>query len=131
MKDCPCHSKKNYSDCCEPLHLGATANNSTELMRSRFSAYSLQLVNYIIETTHESSVHQEQNIAKWKFNILDFCKKTAFNDLKIIEHITFDDSETVTFKAFLFEGDTEISFTEKSLFKSENGRLKYVHGEHI
>ena len=52
---CPCHSQKNYKDCCLPCHEGIASATAKELMRSRYSAYSLNLPSYIIQTTHPAS----------------------------------------------------------------------------
>lgn len=53
---CPCDPSKQYEDCCEPFHQGhATPNTAEQLMRSRYSAYVLQLNTYIKETWHSSN----------------------------------------------------------------------------
>ncbi|WP_184303537.1 YchJ family protein [Roseateles oligotrophus] len=62
MKDmsspCPCESKLSYGQCCGPLHqifassgqLGAP--DAERLMRSRYSAYTLDLLDYLLATWH-------------------------------------------------------------------------------
>ncbi len=129
MINCPCHSKKAYEKCCKPLHLGAVPENGLFVMRSRFSAYSLSLVDYIIATTHPKSRFYSSDIKTWKEDILAFCKATTFDDLTIIEHISLPNLETVTFRAHLTEEDHDISFTEKSTFIKDEGRFKYAAGE--
>lgn len=53
---CPCGSKLTYGACCKPLHKGvAKANEPISLIRSRYSAYALENLDYIIETTSTSS----------------------------------------------------------------------------
>ncbi|KCX36516.1 hypothetical protein J577_2326 [Acinetobacter sp. 263903-1] len=48
---CPC-GKGLYKDCCEPLHSGKTrAVHAEQLMRSRYSAFALQQIGYIVKTT--------------------------------------------------------------------------------
>lgn len=47
---CPCGSP-TYHDCCQPLHEGVPAVTAEALMRSRFSAFCLKNIEYIIETT--------------------------------------------------------------------------------
>lgn len=42
---CPCHSQKCYEECCKRYHEGAAAENALILMRSRYSAYALQLAD--------------------------------------------------------------------------------------
>ena len=54
-RPCPCTSKKPYDRCCGPFHGGTAAPETAEqLMRSRFSAYALGKVDYLIATRSES-----------------------------------------------------------------------------
>ncbi len=48
---CPCGLKKLYSECCGQYHSGQAAPTAEALMRSRYSAYTLNNVDYIIDTT--------------------------------------------------------------------------------
>ncbi len=49
--NCFCGQPKRYQDCCQPCHSGlGPAKTAEQLMRSRFSAYVLQLVPYIAKT---------------------------------------------------------------------------------
>lgn len=48
---CPCGLGK-YSECCQVLHLGQQhAQTAQQLMRSRYSAFSKHLIDYIKNTT--------------------------------------------------------------------------------
>ena len=49
---CPCDSGKPYASCCQPLHLGEVASSALALMRSRYSAYVLNLEPYLLATWH-------------------------------------------------------------------------------
>ena len=47
---CPCGGEC-YATCCEPFHLGtARPDTAEQLMRSRYSAFSRNLIDYLIET---------------------------------------------------------------------------------
>ena len=47
---CPCGGDC-YATCCEPFHLGtARPETAEQLMRSRYSAFSRNLIDYLIET---------------------------------------------------------------------------------
>ena len=47
---CPCGGEC-YATCCEPFHLGtARPETAEQLMRSRYSAFSRNLIDYLIET---------------------------------------------------------------------------------
>ena len=51
MKMCPCSSKKLYSECCEFFISGANLPITPEqLMRSRYTAYTLGNIDYIANT---------------------------------------------------------------------------------
>ena len=49
---CPCQSGKLYAHCCEPFHLAqAIPTTAEQLMRSRYAAYTLVNIPYIVTTT--------------------------------------------------------------------------------
>ncbi|HQG30806.1 MAG TPA: YchJ family protein [Deltaproteobacteria bacterium] len=53
MSLCPCGSKLEYSECCEPLIKGGKpAQTAEQLMRSRYSAYVKVELDYLLESTH-------------------------------------------------------------------------------
>ncbi len=52
---CPCGSKKNYADCCEPLHQGLPAASAEALMRSRYCAFALDIPAYVHSSWHAST----------------------------------------------------------------------------
>src|SRR3546814_11575425 len=52
---CPCGSKYSYAQCCKPLHEGAPAVDAEALMRSRYSAYALSMVSYLLRSWDEST----------------------------------------------------------------------------
>jgi SEC-C motif domain protein len=123
---CPCHSGKLYSACCEPYHHGTIPENALVLMRSRYAAYALGLVDYIIDTTHFSDPSKAPPIGQWRQSILGFSTSTDFLGLKIHSHTEGRSEAIVKFTAVLKQGDRDSSFTEKSRFVKENGRWLYV-----
>jgi SEC-C motif domain protein len=129
---CPCRSKSLYHKCCQPYHQGRAAENALALMRSRYSAYALGLVDYIIETTHPEhpeSANDSANADARKAQILAFCTQTHFDGVKILAFMDGQEEATVTFIAYLRQADADASFTEKSFFMKENGRWLYRSGE--
>lgn len=49
---CPCQSGKDYCTCCGLFHTyQAQATTGEQLMRSRYCAYALKNISYIVETT--------------------------------------------------------------------------------
>ncbi|MDN3505547.1 MAG: YchJ family metal-binding protein [Rhabdochlamydiaceae bacterium] len=81
---CLCYSEKLYEQCCEPFH-NHFKNPATplQLMRSRYSAYALNLSQYIIETTHPKSVHYQSDIVTWKSELESFSQEHEFVGLQI------------------------------------------------
>ena len=131
MKDsCPCHSGKNYEDCCQRYHLGTALPEPEALMRSRYSAYALGLVDYILATTHPEHPLWQEEKEKTRKSIAGFGQNTIFEGLMILENLPVSDKESyVTFKAILKQDGRAASFTEKSLFIKENGRWLYASGK--
>lgn len=52
---CPCGRGQRYAECCEPLHAGEPAPTAERLMRSRYSAFALGLVAYLLDSWHPST----------------------------------------------------------------------------
>ncbi|MNM86031.1 hypothetical protein D3C81_981740 [compost metagenome] len=48
---CPCGSTLPLADCCGRYHAGALPETAEALMRSRYSAYVLGLIDYLVATT--------------------------------------------------------------------------------
>lgn len=50
---CPCGNNKRYADCCNRyLNLDEIATTAEDLMRSRYTAYTLNYENYLLATWH-------------------------------------------------------------------------------
>ena len=80
---CPCQSGRGYTECCAPFHASeATASTAEELMRSRYSAYVLQEIDYILDTTvpAQQNLLGKQDLAAWS-------KQTQWSGLKVIRHV--------------------------------------------
>lgn len=121
MKDnkrrCLCGSGRSYKDCCQPLHQGHLAQDALALMRSRYTAYALNLVDYIILTTHPSNVEYNQDRSSWKSGILEFSNATEFQKLEILDFQEINtEKATVTFIAYLLQSKQVVLLKEKSTF---------------
>lgn len=122
MTHCYCGSKKEYPDCCEPYYLGAAKAPTAEaLMRSRYAAYCVQHVDYLLATTHSSTRKYHDRAAT-----LAFASQNHWVRLEIIAA-----TETVVeFKAYYLDGSlTSHIHHEKSAFTKEEGSWYYVDGE--
>jgi len=123
--DCPCCSGKSYAQCCAPLHEGGYADSCLSLMRSRYSAYALGKVAYIIRTTHPANPNYTKNHKKWTKDLLHFCQTTTFEKLEILESTP----NTVTFVAHLRQNGEIHLMQEKSYFLKEGAQWLYLSGQ--
>ncbi len=93
-------------------------------MRSRYSAYALGMVEYIISTTHPNNPDASIALSDWQKAILDFAQMTYFRGLKIIEFMDGDEEAFVTFEATL----SDTLMKEKSRFLKVEGKWLYESG---
>lgn len=61
-KLCPCGSEKNYTVCCQLAHLGTPAKTAEALMRSRYTAFALNLKDYLLSSWHSSTRPDENSL---------------------------------------------------------------------
>jgi SEC-C motif-containing protein len=97
-------------------------------MRSRFSAYALSILAYIIDTTHPANDQFDLDQQRWAQTLSTFCRETQFAGLEILGFQEGDSWGTVTFFARLIQGGKDVSFTEKSYFEHLNGKWLYRSG---
>ncbi len=121
---CPCHSGKKYKQCCQVYHKGILPSNALKLMRSRYSAYSLGLVEYIVATTHPNNPDASISLGDWRQGITDFANSTKFLGLTILEFIDGEEEAYVTFEAVF----NHTNMKEKSRFLTIDNRWLYVDG---
>jgi len=126
---CPCCSGLPYDLCCKRFHKGTHAHNALELMRSRFSAYVLDLPEYIIKTTHPASPHYSEEHSSWKQQISEFSRSSHFGTLEILDFKELGTLATVTFVAHMQKDGADATFTEKSYFEKKNDIWLYRSGQ--
>jgi len=121
MKTCFCGTDQPYSRCCGPIIKGAVKPDSAEkLMRSRYSAYVMNDVRYLSETTQLSkrAGFNEKETQLW-------AKSNRWLRLKIINADIF----SVEFKAYYKDrAGKEQVHHEKSAFVFEEDRWYYADG---
>jgi SEC-C motif-containing protein len=88
-------------------------------MRSRYSAYALGKVDYILSTTHPENPQYGQ---QWKDSVFEFCRDTRFIKLDILASA----ETTVKFAAHLIQRGKSFVLEEESLFQKENGKWLYL-----
>jgi SEC-C motif domain protein len=119
---CYCGSPLPFSECCEPLITGTKkAGTAEQLMRSRYSAYCIIAVDYLLNTTHPST--RKYYSGK---TIKDWAEECIWQKLEIHDF----SATTVTFSAhFLDENSTPCVHREHSTFRLENETWYFVDGE--
>ncbi len=121
MDTCPCGSEKNYSDCCGPLIAGErTADTAEALLRSRYTAYARQEVDYIVDTTHpeKREADSRKTVEKW-------AKNTQWRLLQVLDVTAGgpDDNEgSVEFMADYMEKGKKRKHHEIAEFKKLDGQ---------
>ena len=125
--NCYCGCNKAFENCCEPYIKGIQKAPTAEaLMRSRYSAYAVQAVDYLVLSTHSSKREFHS-----RTDILDWAKSNRWTKLDIISA----SENVVEFKAHHYEiqndqnSMSEIQIHhERSTFVFENGSWFYVDG---
>lgn len=118
LQKCPCGINLIFKECCEIIHLDITkANNAEQLMRSRYSAFVLGNIDYLMLSHHSSTRPIEE-----KEEILEWAKSVIWQKLEIIN--TTEDS--VEFKAFFKANNIDQYLHENSRFIQEENIWKYL-----
>jgi SEC-C motif-containing protein len=119
---CPCGSGHTYADCCGKWHVGLAeglhAATPEALMRSRYSAYGLGLIDYLLATWHPSTAPGELELPPVKWLELEVRHAQATGDAGVVE-----------FVARLRENGRGARMHEISRFVREDGRWLYIDGE--
>ncbi len=121
--NCFCGSQVNYSSCCQPFHEYKKSPDSAEcLMRSRFTAYAMRNVDYLLKTWDASKRPEEIDFSKedavWTKLEIVSTKKGGANDSKGL----------VEFKAFYMLDNDEYVMKEMSRFQKKAGQWMYLDG---
>jgi SEC-C motif-containing protein len=121
---CDCGLPRTYADCCGRYHAGPLhlqAPDAEALMRSRYSAYVRDLIDYLVTTWHASTrpLHIEPNPAGLRWLGLD----VRSHRLQDAEHAS------VEFVARSKLGGRAHRLHEVSRFVRENGRWFYIDGD--
>ncbi|WP_336042318.1 YchJ family protein [Acinetobacter dispersus] len=100
-QNCPC-GQGQYAECCQPLHLKQqVAQTAEQLMRSRYSAFALQQIDYILQTTALG-----QQPALDRAAIADWSQSNQWLKLDVVQHQPKLDKThaLVEFKAHYHDG---------------------------
>ncbi|MCZ7417019.1 MULTISPECIES: YchJ family protein [unclassified Streptomyces] len=120
---CPCGRPAGYAQCCGRLHTReATAGTPEELMRSRYSAFALRDVDYLLRTWHPDTRPAELRpdpARTWlRLDVLGSSDGGPFGTEGFVE-----------FRAHYAEPGGVGSLHERSRFVRHRGAWVYVDGE--
>ena len=121
---CNCGSGKLYNECCEIAHLSLMRVKTAEqLMRSRYTAFTIADGDYLMESHHVSTrpITEKEDIIAW-------AKSVEWIELKILSKtkgLECDLDGTVEFKAFFIEKGKRNYIYENSKFIKENNCWLY------
>ena len=124
---CPCGLSRAYEQCCGRWHAafaagqGLQAPDAEALMRSRYSAYVLDLSDYLLATWHPD--HRPQQLSRNEPGL-------RWLGLEVRKHLQQDaDHATVEFVARSKLGGQAQRMHEISRFVREDGAWLYLDGQ--
>ncbi|MCY1634090.1 YchJ family protein [Marinifilum sp. D737] len=126
---CYCGKSNSYEECCGTIHSGKRKTETAEdLMRSRYSAFVIADIAYILKTYSSKTrpLNQEKEILDWAKSV-DWKRLDVVNTNK---GNSMDDNGHVEFKAYYKEDGIDQCLHENSFFEKENEQWVYVSGEY-
>lgn len=124
-KSCPCGTGLLTGVCCRRYHGGESAPTPEALMRSRYSAFALNLYDYLLATWHASTRPTEilpDPHVQWK-GLSIIKEKPAFQETPSQTDIGY-----IHFHAYFKERACWHRLEENSRFVFEQSRWWYVDG---
>ncbi|MBK4713908.1 MULTISPECIES: YchJ family protein [Tenebrionibacter/Tenebrionicola group] len=124
-QSCPCDSGLDYSLCCQPYLRGErVAKRPSQLMRSRYTAFVVHDVEWLINSWHPSCEAE-----KLRDSIIAGFSTTRWLGLTIFEDAPERDEEGfVSFIARYEENGKPGAIIERSRFLKEQGQWYYIDG---
>ena len=121
---CPCGSGEPYTGCCEIWHNGLAEGvhvpTPEALMRSRYSAYVVGLIDYLLATWHPSTAPGELELSPVKWIGLEVLHAESAGDAGVVEFVAL----------CRVNGRAE-RMHETSRFVREAGRWYYIDGQMV
>lgn len=121
-KKCDCGLDNRYLDCCgKYIEQGLYPQNAEALMRSRYTAYCLINIPYLLKTWHPDTRPELS---------ADVLAPTQWQRLEVLNTKNGLKKSTVEFKAFYNEDGEEKCLHEHSVFKKVKNRWYYFDALH-
>ena len=122
---CPCGSEITYEECCYKGHMAIeTLVTAEQLMRSRYSAYVMADIDYLMKSHHSTTCpnNEKEEILKWTKSV-KWIRLEVLNSSKGLDN---DSDGTVEFKAYFKENGIVSVIHENSKFIKENKYWVYL-----
>ena len=119
---CPCGTGLPYAECCGRLHDGtATAGTAEQLMRSRYSAFAVGDVAYLLATWHPTTRPP-------RLDLDDEVRWTGLEVLDTTGGSLLAADGAVEFRASYVRDGRSGAQHENSRFVRDGGRWRYLDG---
>ncbi len=121
---CPCGSGSALDACCGHYHQGIAAPSAEHLMRSRYSAYALGLIDYLVATTlpAQQTGLDRDGIRAWSLGSTWLGLEVENSELIGAQ----PEHAFVTFTARWHDGNGEHSHRERSAFVQHGGHWYFL-----
>lgn len=127
-KDCPCGSGLSFAECCRRYIAGeAKAPTAEALMRSRYSAYVVGNIGYLVKTTLPKM--RTGNLRAGYQSTHDTIQWIGLNVLECRLGGEKDKVGKVLFRAFYIQGGESSVHEELSRFRRSGGDWYYIDGQ--
>ena len=124
---CPCTSGKEFAACCEPiLTKKQKAVTAEQLMRSRYTAYATNNVDWIVDSQSPDGRQFVDRKATEQWS-----RSATWHRMEVLQATDGgpDDTEGfVDFKAYYSIGAEDITHHEVASFRKEDGEWFFVDG---
>ncbi|WP_084787127.1 YchJ family protein [Nocardia sp. Root136] len=121
VKPCPCRRGEPFDACCGPILAGKPAPTAETLMRSRYTAYVVGDVDYLLRSWHPSTRPADLELdADQRWLLLEIVGTQRGGP--------FDDNGTVEFIAHYKLDGTRDAMHELSTFVRVDGAWVYLDG---
>jgi SEC-C motif domain protein len=127
---CPCGSETALKDCCLPIIQGKkTPQTAEQLLRSRYTAFTLGETDYVLSTHHSRTLHEvkREEIEEWS-------KSSQWLGLKIVQSEAGKETDTqgtIVFCARYHSEGKDHDHWEQSYFEKENGQWRFLDAKGI
>ena len=98
-------------------------------MRSRYAAYAIGDVDYLVSTLHPDHGDRQVPLEVLRASLRAACRDYRYTGLEVRAAETEGDRAMVAFFARVFQRGVDLSFGERSRFERVAGAWRYLDGE--